>query len=88
MCKEEDAFGIDREIDLRGVPLQKVASMSIDGLDGVKEGNYMLVYVDDYSYIAEIAKAVITKRAGVESVLRKGGNMWAVMVKNYVPVAQ
>ncbi len=88
MDKKEDTFNIDREIDLRGIPFAKVASMSIDGLEGVKKGNYMLVYVDDYSYIAEIAKAVMTRRAAVDSVLRKGGNVWAVMVKNDVPVAQ
>ncbi len=88
MTFEVGEFSIDKEIDLTKASLQDIANKTLEALKDVEKGHYMLVYIGDYSHIAYIARAVVTKKATVESVLKKGDNQWTVMVKNDVPVAQ
>ncbi len=88
MSDTADSFVVDEELDLRDLPVKDVVDRSLLGLDNVNKGNYILLTINDYSYIAEIAKAVVTKKAAVDSVLKKGRNEWTVMIKNDVPVAQ
>ncbi len=88
MDGRSDTFNIDKDMDLRGLSVNDVVDKTLKGLENVKDGNYLLVYINDYSQIAEIAKAVVTKKATVDNVLKKNENDWLVMVKNEVPVAQ
>jgi TusA-related sulfurtransferase len=83
-----DTFNIDNDLDLRGLSTEDVVKKTLSGLEIVKDGNYMLVYINDYAQIAEIAKSVVTKKATVDNVLKKNENDWVVMIKNEVPVAQ
>ncbi len=88
MDREGDIFPIDKELNLCGVPSKDISDKSLESLESVEKGHYLLIYIDNYSYVAEIARAVVTKKAAVESVLKKDKNRWTIMVKNDVPVAQ
>ncbi len=85
---EDDSFSIDCELDLRGLQKEQAIDKVMESLKNVRDGDYLAVYIDDYSYIAEIAKKIVTKKAAVDSVLRKNKNEWLVMIKNVVSVAQ
>ena len=88
MADKTDSFAVDKDLDLRDLTAKDVVDKTLNGLDSVTEGNYMLISINDYSHVAEIAKAVVTRKAAVDSVLKKNKNEWVVMIKNDVPVAQ
>lgn len=83
-----DSFNIDKELDLRGQPEDTITEKVQSGLESVKEGNFMLVYVNRYDDISIVAKAAFSNKATVDNVLKKNEKDWVVMVKNEVPVAQ
>ncbi len=88
MEKEGTTFIIDKELDLTKTPSSDVKAKVSEELKNVQQGHYMLIDISSYSYIAEIAKAVIMKGATVDNVLKKNNNRWTIMLKNSVPVAQ
>ncbi len=88
MDGKSDSFNIDKELDLRGQPEDTITEKVQAGLESVKEGNFMLVYVNRYSDISIVAKAAFSHKATVDNVLKKNEKDWVVMVKNEVPVAQ
>ncbi len=83
-----DEFVIDRELNGSGLTKGELVKLVMKELDGVEKGHYLLINIDDFGCVAEIAKAVVFKKAAVDTVLKKGANRWAVMIKNDVPVAQ
>ncbi len=88
MDGRSDTFNIDKDVDARGLSTDDVVNKTLSSLEDVEEGNFLLVYINDYAQIAEIAKAVVTKKATVDNVLKKNERDWVVMIKNEVPVAQ
>ncbi len=88
MCEGVEDFSVDKEIDLTQMPSDGILERVLEELKDVKIGHYMLIHINDYSQIAEIARAVVTKKATVDNVLKRGSNRWSVMIKNDVPVAQ
>lgn len=88
MSEEGSDFLVDDQLDLTDVPSGDIVKKTLEALKNTKKGHYILIDIKDYSLIAEIARAVVTKKATVDNVLRKGRNRWTVMVKNDVPVAQ
>ncbi len=88
MDNTSGTFNIDKELELKGCTTQDVVDSVKNALSNVKSGNYMLVNINDYSQIAEIAKAAASKGALIENVLKKNEKNWVVMLKNNVPVAQ
>lgn len=88
MSEEGSDFLVDDQLDLTDVPSGDIVKKTLEALKNTEKGHYILIDIKDYSLIAEIARAVVTKKATVDNVLRKGRNRWTVMVKNDVPVAQ
>ncbi len=88
MNEEGSDFLVDAQLDLTNAPSGEVVKETLEALKNVEKGHYILIDISDYSLIAEIARAVVTKKATVDNVLKKGRNRWTVMVKNDVPVAQ
>lgn len=83
-----ETFNIDKELELKDCTVQDVVNSVKNALSNVKSGSYMLVSINDYSQIAEIAKAAASKGVLIENVLKKDEKNWVVMLKNNVPVAQ
>ena len=88
MDKTTKTFNIDKELDLKNHTMQDVVDSVKGALSNVKSGNYMLVNINDYSCIAEIAKAAVSKGTVIDNVLKKSEKSWVIMLKNSVPVAQ
>ncbi len=88
MDYDPEGFPIDSEINGENLSKEELLKRVDESLKGVKKGHYLLVSVNDYSLVAEIAKAIAFKMAAVDTVLKKGHKRWIVMIKNDVPVAQ
>lgn len=81
MNKTATTFNIDKELDLKNHTMQDIVDSVKEALSDVKSGNYMLVNINDYSHIAEIAKASVSKGAVIDNVLKKGEKSWVIMLR-------
>ncbi len=81
MDETTKSFNIDKELDLKNHTMQDVVNSVKGALSNVKSGNYMLVNINDYSCVSEIAKAAVSKGAVVDNVLRKSEKSWVIMLK-------